>query len=76
MLGNPEKGSDQKPFNGKEYDYILWIDNDIIFTPEDFQKLYKEDKDVISGLYVMANNTHFAAVEVWDEQYFQTHGSF
>ena len=76
MLGLPERGADQKPFNGLEYDYILWIDDDIIFTPEDFQKLYKEDKDVISGLYVMANNTHFAAVEVWDEQYFQTHGSF
>jgi len=76
LLGDPEKGSDQKPFDGKEYDYILWIDNDIIFTPEDFQRLYREHKDVISGLYVMANNTHFAAVEVWDEQYFQTHGSF
>ena len=76
MLGKPEKGPDQKPFNGIEYDYVLWIDDDIIFTPEDFQKLYKEDRDVISGLYLMANNIQFAAVEYWDEEYFQKHGAF
>ena len=76
MLGTPELGPDQKPFDGKEYDYILWIDDDVIFTPEDFQRLYKEDKDVISGLYLMANNKQFAAVETWDEDYFQRHGTF
>jgi len=76
MLGKPEKGADQKPFDGIEYDYVLWIDDDIIFTPEDFQKLYKEDKDVISGLYLMSNNRQFAVVEYWDEDYFQKHGSF
>ena len=41
LLGKPEKGQDQKLFDGEKYDYILWIDNDIIFTPEDFEKLYK-----------------------------------
>ncbi len=76
MLGKPEKGSDQKPFNGMEYDYILWIDDDIIFTSDDFQKLYKEDKDVISALYLMADKTHYAAVEVWDEEYFHNNGAF
>ena len=76
LMGKPENGPEQKLFNGEEYDYILWLDDDIIFTPEDFEKLYKEDKDVISGLYLMANGTHFAAVEVWDEEYFQEKGSF
>tara|TARA_R110002051_G_scaffold185779_1_gene255209 strand:- start:3110 stop:3766 length:657 start_codon:yes stop_codon:yes gene_type:complete len=76
LFGRPEKGSNQKPFNGIDYDYILWIDDDITFTPDDFQKLYKEDKDVISALYLMANNTQFAVVEVWDEAFFHEHGSF
>ena len=76
LLGSPKKGIDQKPFDGMEYDYILWIDNDIIFTPEDFHKLYKEDTDVISGLYLMSNNRQFAAVEYWDEVYFEQNGSF
>ena len=76
LLGKPEDGLEQKLFNGLEYDYILWLDNDVIFSPGDFDKLYKEDKDVISGLYLMSDNTHFAAVELWDEQYFQKNGSF
>ena len=76
LMGKPESGPDQEIFNGKEYDYILWLDDDITFTPEDFDKLYKEDKDVISGLYLMANGTQFAAVEVWDEEYFESNGTF
>ena len=42
MLGSPIKGPDQLPFNGIEYDYILWIDNDMVFTPSDFDLLYKQ----------------------------------
>jgi len=76
MLGNPKKGLNQKPFGGLEYDYILWIDSDIVFTLTDFELLYKADKDVISGLYIMANDRQFAAVETWDESYFQKHGTF
>ena len=76
LMGTPESGSDQDLFNGQDYDYILWIDDDIVFTPEDFEVLYKEDKDVVSGLYLMANGTHFAAVEVWDEDYFKDNGTF
>ena len=76
MLGSPTKGSSQQPFNGMEYDYVLWIDNDIVFTPADFDLVYKEDIDVMSGLYVMANDRQFAAVEYWDEDYFQKYGTF
>ena len=76
MLGSPTKGSNQQPFNGIEYDYMLWIDNDIIFTSADFDLLYKHDVNVISGLYVMANDKEFAVVEYWDEEYFQKNGSF
>lgn len=76
LMGTPDKGPEQKIFDGQDYDYILWIDDDIVFTPEDFEALYREDKDVISGLYVMADNTHFAAVEVWDEDYFKENGTF
>ena len=76
LLGKPEDGEDQKLFNGLEYDYILWLDDDVIFSPSDFDKLYKENKDVISGLYLMSDNTHFAAVEFWDEEYFKSNGSF
>ena len=56
--------------------FIEKIDNDIVFTVADFELLYKFDKDVMSGLYIMANDRQFAAVEYWDEDYFQKHGTF
>ena len=31
---------------------------------------------MISGLYLMANGSQYAAVEVWDEEYFQDNGTF
>ena len=34
------RGRNQKPFDGQfTYDYIMWIDSDIVFSPEDFFKL-------------------------------------
>ena len=37
--------------NQPECDYMLFIDSDISFEPEDVFKLLKSDKDLISGLY-------------------------
>lgn len=37
------------PFCGEEYDYILWIDSDQVFTPEDFEALREADKDIIAA---------------------------
>ena len=33
------------------YDKIFWIDSDIEWTPEDFEKLWKSELDIVSGLY-------------------------
>ena len=37
----------------KDYDYIMWIDSDIIFEPKDFKQLLSHDKDIVSGLYMI-----------------------
>lgn len=75
--GNVLLGDNQKPFNGQlEYDYLMWIDSDIVFTPEQFQKLINADKDIASGLYMMEGGYSYATVEYWNEQYFQEHGTF
>jgi len=43
-----------QPCSGEfTYDKIMWIDSDISWTPADFFKLYKSDKDIISGCYLM-----------------------
>lgn len=40
------------PWSGQvPYDYMLWIDDDVKFTPRDFERLVVADKDVVTGLY-------------------------
>ncbi|MBN2407740.1 MAG: hypothetical protein JXJ19_08585, partial [Elusimicrobia bacterium] len=71
------KGENQKPFNGEiDYDYLMWIDSDIFFTPQQFERLLSHDKDIVSGIYVMSDGRHYAAVKEWDEEYFGKHGHF
>ena len=54
LLGADQKfGLYQEPWQGKkEYDYIMWIDSDQVFEPNDFFKLLEHDKDIVSGLYL------------------------
>jgi len=67
-----ERGVDQKPFDGKvDYDYIMWIDSDMVFKPEDFFKLLEHDKDIVSGMYKMSDDVNYATVETMDEEFFE-----
>jgi hypothetical protein len=79
--GNVQRGKDQKPFTTKEgplpYDYIMWIDSDIIFNPLQFAALLEDAKhnDIVSGVYRMTDG-NYATVETWDEEYFKKNGHF
>ena len=67
-----DRGVDQKPFDGKvDYDYIMWIDSDMVFKPEQFFKLLDHEKDVVSGMYKMSDNVNYATVENMDEDFFE-----
>jgi hypothetical protein len=71
------RGKNQKPFDGKvDYDFLMWIDSDIIFNPAQVVQLIKRDRDIISGLYLMEGNQYFATVQDWDEEYFKEKGFF
>lgn len=77
LCGDNRRGAKQLPFNGNiDYDYIMWIDSDIIFTVNDFIKLINNDKDVVCGLYKMAGGQKYAVVEKWDLDYWEKHGAF
>lgn len=79
---NVLNGPDQAPFNGKiDYDYIMWIDSDIVFTPEQVLTLmYKMEMNsnykILSGLYAMEGGKQFACVKNMDEEYFKKNGTF
>lgn len=38
-----------------EYDYMMWIDSDVIFSTHDFDRLLKSDRDIVSGIYFIKN---------------------
>jgi hypothetical protein len=47
---------ESRPLQGQvTYDKIMWIDSDIAWNPEDIIKLYKSDKDIVSGAYLLAS---------------------
>lgn len=50
-VGMHKKGC--KPFGGVPYDYMMWIDSDTTFEPDDFFKLLEADKDIITGMVPM-----------------------
>lgn len=76
------RGPHQKPFAGKlDYDYIFWIDSDIVFSPTDALKLLvkmEENSDIhiLSGLYAMEGGSHFACVKEMSESTFKINGAF
>ena len=75
--GDNRKGKNQKPFQGEiPYNYLIWIDSDIVFNPEDVIRLLRSPHAVTAGYYRMENSMAFAAVKTWDEEYFAKNGTF
>jgi hypothetical protein len=79
--GDSLEGKNQKPFQGKlDYDYIMWIDSDQVFRPDNFFNLLRRAQDtkvdILSGLYLMQGGTYFATVENWNLDFFKKNGHF
>lgn len=56
---------DSRPFGAKfTYDKLLWIDSDIVFTPEDLLKAYKSPYDAVSGAYIIESGDVVAYKEL------------
>jgi len=75
------KGKNQKPFDGFEYDYMMWIDSDIAFGVDQFVKLINLDKDIASGWYAQpagesSGNFYTPVVEKMNDEFFKDHGTY
>lgn len=67
---NQNNPKEQRPFKGQlTYDKILWIDSDIIFTPEDVIKAYESDFDVVTGAYTLASGEVVVYKELFGRPY-------
>lgn len=69
LLGNALAGQFQHPFVGPpmnfDYDYILMVDSDMIFTYQDMMNLIDQEKDIISGIARIGDGLHWNASR-WD----------
>lgn len=71
-----KRGPNQAPFGGRvAYDYMMWIDSDMVFTSKDFFKLVDMRKDIASGWYTQPGGST-PVVEKMEEDYFQKNGTF
>jgi hypothetical protein len=72
MGGDPRNGLYQSPFAGRDYDYVLWIDSDMVWTVKHFEHLLKSmeetDAEVMTGLYLMADGVRYACVSEWQPE--------
>lgn len=75
--GDPLNGVTQKPYDGKvDYDYIMWIDNDVMFKPQHFESLLDHDVDIVSGVYPSDDGKSCCILQYWDEDHYKKHGVF
>lgn len=80
--GNNLAGEYQPPWQNKfDYDYIVFIDTDQVFEPEQVYKLVdtmetNPDIEVLAGIYCMADGHLSTVILDWDEQYFSQNGRF
>jgi hypothetical protein len=58
--GNPPRTF--RPFNGVlDYDWIIWIDNDNIWTPADLEQLISNpEHKIVTGFYIQHDNKIYA----------------
>ncbi len=68
--GNCLRGKTQKPFDGKlDYDFMLWLDSDIVFNSSQVQKLLNHNVDIVSGIYACEGGKELACGRINDEEF-------
>jgi GT2 family glycosyltransferase len=77
LAGNNVDGKNQKPFRGQTpYDYLVWIDSDMVWSGNDVLNLIKHDKSIVSGCYMTADNNSLPIVEHLDYSKLLEQGTF
>jgi hypothetical protein len=67
LMGDKKGGASQKPFQGKvDYDYIMWIDSDNIFTAQQFKDLLdtiesNKNIPILAGIYLAEDRKRYLA---------------
>lgn len=76
LINADEYSKPRKPFDGAvSYDYIMWIDSDMVFQPWQFKALLSHDKSIVSGLTRHRDDT-FNCGPDFNTEYLKKHGTF
>lgn len=62
LLGSGQPRTDAVPFNGEDYDKILWLETDMVFEPQDIVNLLSIDQPIVSAIYPAGTDAPDAAV--------------
>ena len=72
--GDCLKGIYQKPWQGQIlYNYILWIDSDMTFSPDQLQKLIDYNEPIVTGFYNWQGGNGLTCGH-WDIEFYKTNG--
>lgn len=75
--GSNTKGPSQKPWQGTlPYDKMVWIDSDIVWSPQNLIQLLQHDMPITSGTYRMHDMRHYPVVENLNFSHLAEHGIF
>jgi hypothetical protein len=58
VSGDPENG----PFQGQDYDAVMWIGQDVVFKSEDFFKILESPHNVTAGIYMTETLQNFDVI--------------
>lgn len=68
------RGKKQKPYGGQlPYDYLVWIDSDTVWQPQQIERLLAHGKDIVGGLQLFEGGGGYTCGR-WDEKFFKQHG--
>lgn len=70
LRGNVGFGVNQLPFSNGEldYDYMIWLDSDVVFKPDQIFRLLSHQKDIVSGYYKMQSGK-FPMIESYPDNF-------
>lgn len=75
--GQNTAGRDQKPWQGQiDYDRMVWIDSDMVWTAENLIRLVSHDKPIVGGCYLMSDRVSHPIVENLDFKHLADNGVF
>jgi len=65
VAGSPEKG----PFQGQDYDAVMWIGQDAIFKTDDFFNLLESPHNVTAGIYMSETLQNFDVIREFSDDF-------